>query len=119
MKIVNNINQNRNTILNSVKNNEINDFKSVLNNEIDKNNKLQFSKHANQRLINRQIDLSNEQMTRVEEGISLAKEKGIKETLVLVDNVALVVNIKSNVVVTAINNNSKQIFSNIDGAVIV
>ncbi len=78
-----------------------------------------FSKHASMRLGNRNLSLSNSQMKRVEQGIEKAKAKGINDSLVLVDNIALVVNIKNNIVITAIQNDNEKVYSNIDGAVIV
>jgi flagellar operon protein len=79
-----------------------------------------FSKHANMRLSARQINLTREQLSRVEEGLSKATEKGIRDSLVLVDDVALVVNVKSKTVITAIDAMKQgNVFSNIDGAVIV
>jgi flagellar operon protein len=82
---------------------------------------LQFSKHANVRLNSREISLSGEQLKRVEDGVAKAGQKGVRDSLVLVDDVALVVNVGSKTVITAINRNSadKNIFTNIDGAVIV
>ena len=80
---------------------------------------LQFSKHAEQRLKSREIELSGEQMERAAQGANRAKAKGIRDSLVLVDDVALVVNTKSNVVITALESGSDSIFTNIDGAVIV
>lgn len=75
------------------------------------------------RLNNRDISLSADQLKRVEEGVETADKKGIKDSLVLVDNVALVVNVKNRVVITAMNqnknNNNENVFTNIDGAVIV
>jgi len=87
-------------------------FQSVLSN-------LQFSKHASLRLNDRDISLSTEQMKRVEDGVKTAAEKGIRDSLVLVDNVALLVNVKNNVVVTAVGDCRENVFTNIDGAVIV
>ena len=82
-------------------------------------NKIIFSKHANMRLQSRELSLSNEQLQRLENGIIKAKQKGINESLVLVDNFALVVNIKNKIVITAMEQSSENIFTNIDGAVIV
>lgn len=79
---------------------------------------LKFSKHANERLLNRNINLSAEQMERLETGTSKAREKGIQESLVMVDNLAFIVNIKNNTVITAMDDSSDSIFTNIDGAVI-
>jgi len=105
--------------------NEQFDFRHVMQNAVG-NRELQFSKHANMRLDARNIQLNPEQIRRVEKGISAAQNKGVKDSLVLVDNIALLVNITNKVVVTALNHqdqnqnsDSDQVFTNIDGAVIV
>ncbi|MDR0958192.1 MAG: flagellar protein [Clostridiales bacterium] len=79
---------------------------------------VQFSKHANTRLSSRDINLSREQLSRVEDGVALARSKGIRDSLVLVDNVALIVNVVSGTVITAADRKAG-VFTNIDGAVIV
>lgn len=79
---------------------------------------LKFSKHANARLTSRNINLSAEQMVRLEQGTTKAREKGIQESLVMVDNLAFIVNVKNNTVITAVNDMTDSIFTNIDGAVI-
>lgn len=80
-----------------------------------------FSKHANERLASRNINLDAEQIERLNKGVMQAKEKSIKESLVMMDNIAFIVNIKNNTVVTAMDQttNDSNIFTNIDGAVIV
>lgn len=83
------------------------------------NSELKFSKHANQRLSSRNIDLSGEQIERLEHGANKAREKGITESLVMVDNLAFIVNIKNNTVITAVNDTEDTVFTNIDGAVIM
>lgn len=79
---------------------------------------LKFSKHANQRLASRNIDLSSAQLKRLENGTNKAREKGIKESLVMVDDLAFIVNVPSKTVVTAVNDADEGVFTNIDGAVI-
>lgn len=95
-------------------------FQDILNNKISKSN-IQFSKHASMRLDNRRISLTDDQMKRVEEGIDKATQKGISDSLVLVDDVALVVNVKNRIVITAMDKDVQKdnVFTNIDGAVIV
>ncbi|MGN0155194.1 MAG: TIGR02530 family flagellar biosynthesis protein [Lachnospiraceae bacterium] len=80
-----------------------------------------FSKHANERLSSRNISLSDEQMNRLNKGVMQAKEKSINESLVMMDNIAFIVNIKNNMVITAMDQetNDSNVFTNIDGAVIV
>ena len=94
-------------------------FEDVLN--TTKNNStesLKFSKHANERLATRNINLSAKQIERLENGTTKAREKGIQESLVMVDDMAFIVNVKNNTVVTAIGDSAVSIFTNIDGAVI-
>ena len=78
-----------------------------------------FSKHAATRLNDRNINISGEQMDRLVAGIGKASQKGIRDSLVLVDDLALVVNVTSRTVITAISGAQDNVFSNIDGAVIV
>lgn len=81
---------------------------------------VKFSKHATLRLDNRNIELSSEQLLRLNEGAQKANAKGINESLVLVDELAFIVNIKNNTVITAMDQNEakENVFTNIDGAVI-
>lgn len=80
---------------------------------------LKFSRHANERLESRQIDLTESQMERLQGAVRKAEAKGIRDSLVMLDNVAFIVNVKSNTVITAVAGEDEKIFSNIDGAVIV
>ena len=97
-------------------------FGKVFESALHRQETVHFSKHANMRLNARQINLTGEQLSRVEEGLSKAHDKGIRDSLVLVDDVALVVNVKSKTVITAMdyrNQTQENVYSNIDGAVIV
>lgn len=81
---------------------------------------LKFSKHASSRLADRNIELTKEQMDRLTEGTNKAGSKGIKDSLVMVDHLAFIVNIPKNTVITAMDQSQadENIFTNIDGAVI-
>ena len=82
---------------------------------------LKFSKHASNRLMDRNIHLTDNQLERLNSGMRKAGEKGIKETLVMVDQLAFIVNVPNNTVITAMDQTQAKdnIFTNIDGAVIV
>ena len=82
---------------------------------------LKFSKHAANRLSTRNIELSDSQVMRLQDGMEKANAKGIKDSLVLIDKLAFIVNVPSNTVVTAMDQSetNENIFTNIDGAVIV
>jgi len=81
---------------------------------------MQFTKHAAQRLSDRNIELSEDQLERLFDGTRQAGDKGINSSLVMVDDLAFIVNTQSNTVVTAMDPTGadKNIFTNIDGAVI-
>lgn len=94
-------------------------FGEILKNkQAEETSELKFSKHANQRLASRNIDLSSAQLKRLENGTNKAREKGIKESLVMVDDLAFIVNVPNRTVVTAVNDAEEGVFTNIDGAVI-
>ena len=82
---------------------------------------IKFSKHAANRLNDRNIELTSEQLERLSDGTRKAGEKGIRESLVLVDELAFIVNAGSNTVITAMDQaeTKENIFTNIDGAVII
>lgn len=80
---------------------------------------LKFSKHAFNRLADRNIELTMEQMDRLAEGTQKAGAKGIRDSLVMVDNLAFIVNVPNKTVITALDQEQAddKIFTNIDGAV--
>ena len=79
-----------------------------------------FSKHASNRLNERNIELSDKVMGRLRAGMQAAGQKGINESLVMVDQLAFIVNVKNQTVITALDGDEQKgnVFTNIDGAVI-
>lgn len=83
---------------------------------------VEFSKHAIERMEDRNIDLSeNDMLERLNKAVGVAQEKGAKDTLVLVDTTAFVVSVKNNKVITTMSEEDMQgnIFTNIDSTVIM
>ncbi|MBR1770987.1 MAG: flagellar protein [Lachnospiraceae bacterium] len=93
-------------------------FKEVLQ---QKTSDVHFSKHAAVRLSDRGINLSENQMERLNDGVRKAEQKGIKDSLVIVDELAFIVNVPNNTVVTAMDSTETEenVFTNINGAVIM
>ncbi len=91
------------------------DFQAILA------DRLKVSNHAKTRLESREIALDADKWERVLQGVEKAAEKGAKESLVMVDDVALVVSVKNRTVITAVDQNhlKENVFTNIDSAVIV
>lgn len=96
-------------------------FDSVLQKTISEKEGLKFSKHAELRLQARNISLTAAQKEKMSEAVAKAESKGVKDSLVLMDNLAFVVNIRNKTVITAVNSSElkENVFTNIDGAVVV
>jgi flagellar operon protein len=96
-------------------------FNQVLEQQLGSATELKFSAHAQERLQSRNISLSTEDLVRLKQGVAQAAAKGSKESLLLKDNVAFVVSVKNQTVITAVDAASMKgnVFTNIDSAVIV
>ncbi len=96
-------------------------FADVLKSTIEKNSEVNFSNHAIKRAVDHNMDITDDELNRLNEGVRLASEKNLDDTLILVGEKAFVVSVKNNTVITTVNNNSIQgnVFTNINGAVIV
>lgn len=83
--------------------------------------RLKVSNHAKTRLQSREIELDQARWERVLEGVDRAAEKGAKESLVMIDDIALVVSVRNRTVITAVDQDhlKENVFTNIDSAVIV
>lgn len=95
-------------------------FDEVLN-RIKDNSSVKFSKHASLRLESRNIKLTKAELEKLDSAFEKAKGKGIKDALILMDNKVFIANIKNKVIITAATNTEikENVFTNIDGAVIV
>ena len=93
------------------------DFAQVLRSKVDG---LKFSAHAQNRLTSRNISVSSDMMNKLNNAVSGAEKKGAKESLVLLKDLAFIVNVPNKVVVTAMDGESikDNVFTNIDSTVI-
>ena len=96
-------------------------FQEMFSSELAENRSLQFSKHASQRLFSRDIRLNDEKMNKIADAVDKAAEKGSKETLILTEEVALVVAVQNRTVVTAFDRENLRdgVVTSIDSAVIL
>ena len=74
-----------------------------------------------QRLESRNIKLTADDVARMNTMADKAAAKGSKQSLFLINDVALVVSIKNRTVITAVDQNSmkENVFTNIDSAAII
>lgn len=91
-------------------------FSSIFEQELDK---IKFSNHALKRLENRNIQLDNSEINKIQDAVNKAEQKGSKDSLVMMNNTAFIVNIPNRTVVTAlpVDESNENIFTNIDSVV--
>ncbi len=97
-------------------------FGDILQQQLSENeNSVVFSKHAAQRVEERNINITADDLARLQQGIKLADAKNINDALILVDQTAFVVNVPSSTVITTKTNQELQgdVFTNINGTVII
>jgi flagellar operon protein len=92
-------------------------FDAILAGEV---NRLKFSKHAQQRLESRNIQLNEADLSSLEQAVDRAGEKGAQDSLVMLRDMAFIVNVANKVVVTALDGKGAEgnVFTNIDSAII-
>ncbi len=79
-----------------------------------------FSRHAVSRVDSRGINLSHEQLARIDRAIDNVEAKNVEKTLVMLDDIALIVGMDQRKVITLVSSEElkQNVFTNIDSAVI-
>ncbi|MDI9513552.1 MAG: TIGR02530 family flagellar biosynthesis protein [Bacillota bacterium] len=95
------------------------EFSNILNQKLSESRDVKISKHAALRLEARNISLDTLRLEKLRTAVDKAQAKGVKDSLVVMEDVALLVNIPNRTVITAVNQSElkENVFTNIDGAV--
>ncbi|MDD2484448.1 MAG: hypothetical protein PHQ50_05455 [Eubacteriales bacterium] len=100
-------------------------FQDLLNQTISQTQEqtqtVSFSKHANQRAQERNILVSESDLTKLGDACDKASEKGIKDALIMMNQSAFIVNAKNKVVITVVDQAEmrENVITNIDGAIFI
>lgn len=97
-------------------------FANHLTEELSKpGSDLKISKHAKARMSERKITISEEKWANISQKVDEARSMGIKDSLVLTDKAAMLVSAQNKTVITVMNRDeaTKQIFSNINGTIVL
>lgn len=80
-----------------------------------------FSSHAAERLMQRGITLDTSDLQKISDGLDKASEKGAKDSLMLLRDLALVVSVENRTVITALQgeNARENVFTQIDSAILL
>jgi flagellar operon protein len=91
-------------------------FESIFQKELEK---VKFSSHAIKRLEERQIQLTDDEILKINNAVERAELKGSKDSLVMMNSTAFIVNIPNKTVITAmpIAESKENVFTNIDSVV--
>ena len=91
-------------------------FESIFQKELEK---VKFSSHALKRLEERKIELSDDEMFKINNAVERAELKGSKDSLVMMNSTAFIVNIPNKTVITAMSiaDSKENVFTNIDSVV--
>lgn len=89
--------------------------------EATKQQELKVSKHANDRIVERNIAISEQEWQAVSDKVFEARSKGVNQPLVLMDQAALIISAKNATVITAMDRTEakQQLFTNIDGTIVL
>ena len=81
--------------------------------------RVRFSNHAQSRMQSRDINLNSDNVNRLSDAIDKAEKRGGKSSLVMVDDLAFIVNVQSRTVVTALGKDQRGegVFTQIDSVV--
>jgi flagellar operon protein len=82
---------------------------------------VKFSNHAIDRMVNRGIQFTKEDLGRLNEAVDRAAAKGSKDSLILMNDSALIVSVKNKTVVTVMDKNAlkENVFTNIDSTIVM
>lgn len=94
-------------------------FSEILNAKTSVKKDVNFSKHAAQRMEERNLVLNDHDMKKISDAIDLADARGIRNALIISEEITFIVHIKSRTIVTAVDkeNMKDKVFTNVDGAV--
>jgi len=95
-------------------------FNDLLKQQMAQPSNVRLSAHAQRRIEARNIPFGKAEAARLEQAVDKAAKKGAKESLILMDDLAMVVSIQNRVVITAVdaNNRKEDVFTNIDSVVL-
>ena len=96
-------------------------FADALHDHVSMRDDVKISAHARKRLVERNIEFGDREHERLSEAVSRIERKGADKSLVLMDNLAVLVSAKNRTVITAFDSASAKggVFTNIDSAVII
>lgn len=91
-------------------------FDEIFQGELEK---IKFSSHALKRLETRNINIGNAELSKLQNALEKAESKGSRDSLIMMDDTAFIVNIPNRTIITALDvkESKENVFTNIDSVV--
>ena len=96
-------------------------FQRILDEKLGQEGQLTFSAHALQRLEQRDITLTSNDLNRLQSAVEQVEAKGGRDTLIHINDVSYVINVPNRTVITAVDgaSNDGSVFTQIDSAMVL
>ncbi|SHN16250.1 TIGR02530 family flagellar biosynthesis protein [Gracilibacillus kekensis] len=109
------------TILPNQQNNKKKNVETSFKEILGQQQPIQISKHAEQRMASRNIEITIDKWYEMESKLEEASKKGVRDSLVITDEAAFIVNAKNKTVITAMEKSEmkSKIFTNINGTILI
>ena len=92
-------------------------FSEILNKKLNKD--INISKHANVRLTERNIELSDEDMGKLSDAFDKAENKGATDSVILYKDLDFIASVKNRTIITAMPKGEENIFTNVDSVILL
>lgn len=94
-------------------------FSKELQDQIDTG--LKLSKHARERISSRDLNISDKELESIGEAVQKADTKGIKDSLIMFKDTALIVSVRNKTIITAMKKDSLKdnVITNVDGVIMM
>ncbi|MBU1097660.1 MAG: flagellar protein [Bacteroidetes bacterium] len=91
-------------------------FDDIFNRELEN---IKISSHAQKRLESRNITLNEVEISKIQNAVQRAEMKGSKDSLVMMNDTAFIVNVPNRTIITAmdVKESKDNVFTNIDSVV--
>ena len=96
-----------------------NGFQRILEESINRNEKVKISAHAQQRMIERDINLEEKDLNLIKKAMNNLEKKGARESLMLYKDMAFIASVNNRTIITAMEYEDIDVVTNIDSAIVV
>ena len=100
------------------------EFNNILKNEVEKRqdeSDVRLSTHAARRIKDRNLEIDNQEFIKLREGINRLKNKGGRDSLIITEKAAYIVDVDQRKIITAMdkNNLGDNVFTKIDSTLVI